>query len=547
MMWLILLQLVLTIAGGVGLWRLWVTTASADRRAAVIVGAGFVLRAMIGQALFWISWFQWPIGRSLQLGNGFWFFALDGEWYLANAGQILRSGPAAILSVDEVYASYSFVQIVVACIAAFGEVASIAILLNCAAYLATCAVIVRLDGARQRASTPCLVALAAVAFGPGSMLWSLQLLKDTFLLFLAAAIIGALRYWQDYWLQTAPTRSPWRLTGVLAAMAACFYLLAGMRWYFALIIWTASAVFFALVGWRAERRRLALVAAAALLVVLVQSVRIGGGGDIPLAIRRLIDPRLAVALNWSPSGVTGYLRSTRRGFENTPGATNILAGPALASPEQRAEARPDFGTTPAAPERPTPATLARTARMLDAATASPAPRTPPPAARTTAPATASPAPPTPAPAARTTAPATASAAPHTPAPAPRTADTVRQTIARVVALMLPRALGEAFGLVEMGGGRGLWLFAELDTIAFDVVLLFAAWYSVGALRNRRLPVSPLFVLVVLIFGILFVPMVYTVNNFGTLLRLRQMLYFIAAIVPLTLVANRLGLPSSDTR
>jgi hypothetical protein len=456
-----MIQLVLTIAAGVGLWHLWARTTSADPRAAAIVTGGFVLRAMIAQALFWISWLRLPIGESLQLGNGFWFFAMDGERYLANAEQVLRNGPAAVLFIDAVYASHAFVQIVAACVAAFGSVAAVAILLNCAAYLATCAVIVRIARCGRRASWPCLVALFAVAFGPASMLWSLQLLKDTFLLFLTVAIFGAFCYWQDFWLDVAPTRSPWRLTAVVAAMTACFYSLAGMRWYLALVIWTASAVFFPVVVWRTERRRAALVATAAVFVLLAQSVRLGGADDIPPALRHVLDPRPGILMAWRPSGVTGYLGQARIGFETTPGGTTISAGP----------------------------TLARSA-----------------------------------PSEETNDSTTAFASP--------------QTGARAAAVLLPRAVGQTIGLVQMGGGRGLWLFAEFDTIAFDVVLLFAAWYSVRTLLYSRASVPPLFVLLVLIFVLLFLPMVYTVNNFGTLLRLRQMLYVIAAIIPVTLVAKQ---------
>jgi hypothetical protein len=503
-------QLVLTIAAGVGLWYLWAKTTSADPRAAVIVTCGFILRAIIAQALFWISWLRLPIGESLQLGKGFWFFAVDGAWYLENAEKVLRNGPAAVFSIDAVYASHAFVQIVAVCVAAFGSVAAVAILLNCAAYLATCAVIVRIGGCDRQASRPCLVALLAVAFGPATMLWSLQLLKDTYLLFLTVAIFGACRYWQDFWLDAAPTRSSWRLTAVVAAMAACFYSLSGMRWYFALVIWTASAVFFAIVVWRAERRRAALAVTAAVFVLLSQSVRLGGDGDIPFHIRRVLDPRPSMLMGWRPSEVTGYLERARDGFENTPGGTTISAGPTLA----RSAAPPSEKTNDSTAASGSPTVAA--AREVT-------PRDQP------------------------TEETTAVVGNNPDAPTASPADVVPQTWARVVAVLLPRAVGQAVGLVQVGGGRGLWLFAELDTIAFDVVLLFAAWYSVRTLRYSRAPVPPLFVLLVLILVLLFPPMVYTVNNFGTLLRLRQMLYIVAAIIPLTLVAKRGLRPSSEPR
>ena len=42
-------------------------------------------------------------------------------------------------------------------------------------------------------------------------------------------------------------------------------------------------------------------------------------------------------------------------------------------------------------------------------------------------------------------------------------------------------------------------------------------------------------LLILVFAITAGPMIYTVNNFGTLFRLRQMLYVVAAVIPITLL------------
>ena len=74
---------------------------------------------------------------------------------------------------------------------------------------------------------------------------------------------------------------------------------------------------------------------------------------------------------------------------------------------------------------------------------------------------------------------------------------------------------------------------EIDTLIFDTVFLFAMIYCAAALRARA-PVTPLFVLLVLMLAITTIPMVYAVSNFGTLFRLRQMIYVIAALLPVTL-------------
>jgi hypothetical protein len=101
------------------------------------------------------------------------------------------------------------------------------------------------------------------------------------------------------------------------------------------------------------------------------------------------------------------------------------------------------------------------------------------------------------------------------------------------AMFLPKVLAQALGLVRIGGGRGFWLFVEIDTLVFDAVVLFALIYCARALRNHA-RLTPLFILLLLTFVMTAVPMMYTVANFGTLFRLRQMVYVIAAILPLAL-------------
>src|SRR4051794_9591605 len=48
---------------------------------AVWFACGLIGRALIGAALFLISFWQLPIMPSLQLGGGFWALALDGRTY----------------------------------------------------------------------------------------------------------------------------------------------------------------------------------------------------------------------------------------------------------------------------------------------------------------------------------------------------------------------------------------------------------------------------------------------------------------------------------
>lgn len=104
------------------------------------------------------------------------------------------------------------------------------------------------------------------------------------------------------------------------------------------------------------------------------------------------------------------------------------------------------------------------------------------------------------------------------------------------ALLLPRTLGEWLGLVRVSGGRGMLWFAEIDTLVFDAVLLIA----VLALATRRAPASwrnPLTWLVLLTTVLIFAPLAYTIGNFGTLFRLREMIYVGLLLVPLAAAAR----------
>ena len=90
-------------------------------------------------------------------------------------------------------------------------------------------------------------------------------------------------------------------------------------------------------------------------------------------------------------------------------------------------------------------------------------------------------------------------------------------------MFLPRAVAQRLGLVQIGGGRGFWLFADVDTLLFDAVILIAFGYCLRRLVRRERRATPLFIMAVLMFVALCGPMSYTVTNFGTLFRLREML------------------------
>jgi hypothetical protein len=498
-----LLQFLLTAAAGAGLWRLWRAIAATDARVAAIVGIGFLLRALGGQALFWISWLGLPVARSLQSGDGLWFYAVDGRGYLDYAGQILAGGPAAFLAVDARYPSHSFVQLLTICVGAFGSVASVAILLNAFAYLATCLVVIRLADPKGPARLACLAALAAVALGPSAILWSLQPLKDTVFVMLVVAMIGACRVWEAACRDEQPAR--WRFAAAAAAMLALMYAIAGMRWYLGAILWVVGGAFLGLTALTARRRVPTAIAAAVVFVLLSQSLRFGGADDVAPWVQRQLDPRTALS-SLGSMPIASHIAETRRGFETTPGATMITAA-----------ARPAPQPPPAAAAPPATPSVPAAAPAL---TGKPSPAAPQQAAGSP----------------DQQAPAAVSKPVTTPPPVESRWHRIAGQLATgFAALLLPVSLGRMLGVISVGGGRNLWAFVDLDTIALDLVLLFALWYCGRHFLYRRRPTA-LFVMVAAILGATVVPMVYSVTNFGTLFRLREMVYVLAAVLPVTLAS-----------
>jgi hypothetical protein len=503
----VIVQLLFAAAACLGLWRLC-------RVQPKIVVAGFLVRALAGQALFWISYLRLPVARSLQLGNGFWFFAVDGPFYLGYAAQLAGRGPAAILLDGRHYPSQFFVQVLSVCAGAFGSVASVAILLNCAAYLLTCTIIARL--ARPRND----VVLAAIACSPASILFSLQPLKDTLFTLLIVAMIAAFRRWEESWR----AGGAWaRFAGYALALCAVIFAISGIRWYIAVIACAAGAIFVVLTALQAQRKGWAFATGTLLLILLAQSIRLGAH-DLQPVYDRLLNPM--TVLQWRPSATQEHLATVRRGFESTPGATTVAEGRALAPQE----------TAPSAPAAPPPSTPVTTtvaeASVPEPPKAAPAaPASPPPSAPvTTTVATA---------VVEHTAPASPEITPPVvPASSEPPASSPPKWTSRIItgfaAMFLPRFLGESLGLIRVGGGRGLWLFAEVDTLLFDLVLLYAIVHCARRLLRRRAKMTATFVFCVLVFAMTAGSMLYTVNNFGTLFRLRLMAYCIAAVLPVTL-------------
>jgi|GEM_PF-3372076 len=450
---LVFVQAVLAILAGVGLFRLWRLANPSERWLGYVVAAGFLVRATLGQALFWISWARLPIARSLQTGDGLWFFGDDAKLYFPAAVVTARNGLGAIYAFDPTAPARIYIQTLSAAVWLVGAVASTAFLLNLFFYLGTVAVITGWPVKDQRSRAAAAIAVTAVSLSPALVLWTLQPLKDTCFQFLFVSFIAACAAWQRAW--ASPRQRGKRIATAVLLLVLMFGL-ASIRWYFGFVLFLAASFFLLLTAFKTAGRTLAAVSAAVVIVLLLsRGLVVGSGVYLPPLLSVALNPKTTfVAVRADPSFLFHQVESARASFDAVGGRTVIRAGDRLPV------ARPDQGRSEV--QKPS----WRGERLLRGA----------------------------------------------------------------AAVVLPSSIGERLGIFHVGGGRGMLWFTEIDTVVFDAALLLALFSVASRFRLAlRDPLTWLTLLITLLIGI---PLVYVVSNFGTLFRLREMIYIGLVLTPL---------------
>jgi hypothetical protein len=551
-MTLTIVQILLSLFAGAGLFFMWRRVVASNRSVAWLVTAGLLIRALAGQIAFWISYLHLPLARSLQLGDGFWIFGLDGMTYFQQAAAVAHSGPLAILSLDPRIASVFYVQSLATAVLLFGAIASTSLLLNIAAYLGCCLIALSFgDPAQHRAV---VFAIGVLSLAPSTVMWSIQPMKDTWFIFLVASFFGAARLWQQHLIgKKVSVRALWWTMPMIATL----YGISGIRWYFGFVAAMACLPFFFLLILQTSRRTVVVAAAAGLMPVLIVAVVLGSRPYISPVMRSLGraegDPVSRVS-----RGLFKYVDDSRAGFDRMGGGTIIGAGHAISAVDARLGNK-ETRVLPTSFD-PRAATPAQTSRLGSAVT--PKPPTPGPWPVTSR-ASARPGDNGPVPVVRPPA-ATPNVAvmPTPPLVAPMRkapfesvevegsdvsgtvampASRAARSLAGAAALILPRTLAQWLGILDVRGGRGLWLFVEVDTIVFDVVLIFCVVSIVGAFRRRELR-SPVFWLILIVTIVMGSLIAYTVSNFGTLFRHREMVLLGLVLLPLALLPAKTGAP-----
>ena len=561
---------------GYALFRLSQANRSSDRWINIVISAGFLGRAVVGQILFWVSYARLPLARGLQMGDGLWFFARDALEYFPTASRLAQEGVGAIIEYPTSGASVAFVKVLAISVFLLGTSTAVALLLNLFCYLGTTVVIVRWSEREPRARPAAALAICAISLSPASFLWSLQPLKDTFFQFVVIAFIGACAAWQRRWTEW-PVRMPGAFL-VFAAMTVTLLAISGVRWYFAFALLMASLVFLLLVALLSPgRKAVAFTATAVLVIVLSRVFLLGAGSYVPIPIVRVMTPSTASGeVRKLPSQIIDRIDTARDGFDRVGGATSIHLGGTMSKFARALGAAPGSETQTSSVQEP-PIQEESTKEVAKARPAPVAPATQPKQASnpvTIAVAT-TPAPPpkvsssAPKPMASTSAPPKPVAAipamvststPPKPVAAPPTTVTISGAAVKrkplvlqerragskqaamltrllmgVTSVVVPRSIGERLGLFHIGGGQGMFWFTELDTVIFDIIVLCAVFALV--LRRSvswRNPLVWFLALLTLLAGL---PLAYVITNYGTLFRLREMIYIGLALTPLALATS----------
>lgn len=462
--------------------------------AGVIVAAAILIRVTLGLTLFWVSFLGLPIAESLQRGGGFWEPALDATGYYQMAAGAAEAGTWAR---DPVFVpSPFFVNLLAVWMRIVGISPAAGLFLNLVLYVALAVALVHAFKPvnRWRQDLPCIISLGAYSLSPVVLLHSTQPLKDELTNVLLAmaclAVLGLRRL-----LNKATTgRDAWRLVASGIALIALLGAIAGIRWYFALLVWCALAV--ALVIFAVKGRSVGLPMYLARIFVLLLAAwgmfRIGAGpyyDEVGVYLRTL--SRIAQA----PSALLSLAQLHRAGFLMSGGATNITMA-------LRNDPSPGHEWAEELAARH------RSARDIDA----------PPAE-------------------------VLSNSNDGVEVDLRTPDEVRADIERVtranravpvgaseqltVAVtglaiaFVPLSALEMVLPIDMKGGQGMLWVADVDVVLLDVATMFVIallWRRRHAIGDRRL---------VLVFGfllsaVLAVLLGYVVTNFGTLSRMRPL-------------------------
>jgi hypothetical protein len=284
---------------------------------ATILGAGILVRVVLGSLLFVISYFGLPFFTHLQLGDGFWTLAVDARSYFEEAARAVHLG---ISSIPAGSASPTYVRLLTIWMQCIGVSPASAVALNVVCYVLAAVLIV----SASRAVLPKAIALGAVTVSPALIIFGTQALKDSVCLLLIVLAMTGVRLWSD---MLSGTNAHPQKNGILgtACLSAAVLAFGGIRAYFALFI-VGSVCAMALVSIvtaHGRIERLKVSASYTVLISLLWVMFVIGAGAYYAYYGNVL--RAAVG---SPLLSVAALDVARTGFVSTGGATTTVSGSA---------------------------------------------------------------------------------------------------------------------------------------------------------------------------------------------------------------------------
>jgi hypothetical protein len=292
-----------------------------SRAAYAIVVAGVLLRAAAGLMLFWISYANLAVGKSLHTGDGFWILASDAPAYFQAA---INAPEWGFGHVNGTAAAY--VRVFALWMHLVGTSPAAGLYLNLLMSVATAALVVAIAPVRNnwREDMPMLVCLAAFSFNPTLVGHGTQPLKDTFMaLAVTLGCAGAYVWFKrlhSISVLAAQSTTLWvGLGGVLASV----YLVTRIRPYFAFVEWGCFALA-SLASLMVARQRLRFFSVHAVTLAALWGVMAYGGGPY---YKEIMQRTLSATANPAAlfSNSASLLRESQAGFARTAGGTNAAA------------------------------------------------------------------------------------------------------------------------------------------------------------------------------------------------------------------------------
>jgi hypothetical protein len=445
----------------------------------LILGVGLVARVTVGLTLFWISYLGLPVAQSMQAGGGFWLLAVDATSYYSNALTAIETG--VFTTSYEGFPAPGFVRVLALWLLAVGISPASGLLLNASVYVALCVLIVRIYGPVNdwRRDLPCIIGVGAYSFWPAIFIHATQPLKDdVFFGCIATVCFGMSRIFGllVYGRRVAGGLGVLVLGGGAALVAMVG--MAGIRWYFPMIVCGAALCVFTIFAIRGRSTPLPSYLAGSLTVVVALWLAAGGLGNLASSYMFPSGDQssgsIVKQITDIPSVLAALTQLARNGFLLTGGNTNIVVP--VRKDGQSATADTLATVTPGRLGMPSSGRPALSEAQEDALLAIPGNRS----------------------------------------------EHLKTIGVGLMVVFVPISVLKALSIVDFPGGRGLLPIADLDTVFQDVVILCLVWL----LWTRRHAIGtrlPFVVFCVILAGTTAVLLGYVVTNYGTIFRLRPMI------------------------